>query len=197
VETAAMADDPEIDQDPMKYIYPITSEQWNAKGQDGKYINHRHQILLDEGYDGDHSFEFRYACRGDYRDGDLINDTSEPTGEVDGNGDPITEDTLQFDINRKTWEAFYEWIITADKAQFQAEAKQWFVPSAIEFFYAFTHYYTMMDNRAKNTFWHWGKRYISTNDANGVNYTAANTAAETAQAAYDEAASNLAAIEEV
>ena len=32
--------------------------------------------LVTEPFDGDHSFELRYACRGDYRDGDRINDTN-------------------------------------------------------------------------------------------------------------------------
>jgi len=53
--------------------------------------------------------------------------------------------------------AFYEWLITSTNEQYVAEARQWFVPEAMEFFYAFTHYYTMMDNRAKNTFWHFAK----------------------------------------
>jgi len=53
--------------------------------------------------------------------------------------------------------AFYEWLVTSTEQQYITEAKQWFVPSAMEFFYAYTHYYTMMDNRAKNTFWHFAK----------------------------------------
>jgi len=68
-----MADNTTIDQDPMKYVYPITSEQWNAKDGNGQYINYRHKTLSTEEFDGDHSFEFRYACCGHYRDGDLIN----------------------------------------------------------------------------------------------------------------------------
>ena len=150
VETQAMADDPNIDQDPMKYIYPITSEQWNAVDGNGQYINYRHKTLSTEGFDGDHSFEFRYACCGHYRDGDLIN----PYNEEDPQ---YAIDIAQGETNRAVWEAFYEWIVTSTKEQFRSEAALWFVPSAIEFFYAFTHYYTMMDNRAKNTFWHFAK----------------------------------------
>ena len=163
VETQTMADNPNIDQDPMKYIYPITSEQWNAKDGNGQYINYRHKTLSSEAFDGDHSFEFRYACKGDYRDGDLINDTN--GNSTVPNTDPetmaekpyLTNDEVQFDLNRQVWEAFYEWIVTSTREQFKNEATLWFVPSAIEFFYAFTHYYTMMDNRAKNTFWHFAK----------------------------------------
>lgn len=129
---------------PMEYIYPITSSEWNVKLGDN-YVNYKHHTLVTEEFDGDHSFEFRYACRGDYRDGDLIN-------ESDGQ-----DDDAQFDLNHDVMLAFYEWLITSTEEQYAAEAPQWFVKSAMEFFYAFTHYYTMMDNRAKNTFWHFAK----------------------------------------
>ena len=150
VETQAMADNPNIDQDPMKYIYPITSEQWNAKDGSGQYINYRHKTLSTDPFDGDHSFEFRYACCGAFRDGDIINPYDEESPEY-------AEIVSQGETNRAVWEAFYEWIVTSTEQQFRDEAALWFVPSAVEFFYAFTHYYTMMDNRAKNTFWHFAK----------------------------------------
>lgn len=47
--------------------------------------------------------------------------------------------------------------MTASDEEFVQELDQWCVRSAVEFFYAFTHIYTMMDNRAKNTFWHFAK----------------------------------------
>ena len=116
----------------------------NADGSDGEvYVNYRHRMLVSEPFDGDHSFEFRYACKGDYRDGDLVN-------SVEGK----EADKQQEKLNRKVFEAFYSWLVTATDAQYRDEAELWFVPGAMEFFYAFTHYYTMMDNRAKNTFWH-------------------------------------------
>lgn len=174
---------PRTNPNPMDYVYPITPSQWNIKLGDD-YLNRKHQTLVKEKFDGDHSFEFRYACMGDYRDGDLINDT---TGLA----------KAQENINHQKVLDFYEWLVTATEEEYEDEAADWFVPEAMEFFYAFTHYYTMMDNRAKNTFWHWGKRYISSNDANGANYTAAASAASTAQTAYDEAAANLADVESV
>ena len=149
----------------MQFIWGLSDEEWNATREptaeeiaaaaeeDGidvrlpngqVYVNYRHRMLYAEPFDGDHSFEFRYACKGDYRDGDLINDT---TGLA----------KAQEKLNIGVFYAFYDWLVMSDDATFKAEASQWIVPSAMEFFYAYTHYYTMMDNRAKNTFWHFAK----------------------------------------
>lgn len=141
---------------PMEYVYPISSSEWNVQVLDPLadtklfadkiiHLNYKHYALDVEEFDGDHSFEFRYACCGDYRDGDLINKTA---GQ---------DDDAQFDLNHGVMLAFYEWLITATEEQYVAEAEQWFIKPAMEFFYAYTHYYTMMDNRAKNTFWHFAK----------------------------------------
>ena len=123
---------------PDKFVYPITQEEWESPD------NMRRWCLYNEGFDGDHSFEPRYACCGDYRDGKLVNDTS-------GRG------KAQVALNNEVWRAFYRWVVTSTDEEFVNELDQWCVRSAVEFFYAFTHIYTMMDNRAKNTFWHFAK----------------------------------------
>ena len=123
---------------PSSFVYPITEAEWNNEN------NMRHWAIYNEAFDGDHSFEPRYACCGDYRDGKLVNDTS-------GRG------KAQVKINNNVWRAFYRWVITSTDQEFVDELDQWVVRSAAEFFYAYTHMYTMMDNRAKNTFWHFAK----------------------------------------
>ena len=123
---------------PQSFVYPITRDEWENEN------NMRHWCMYNEGFDGDHSFEPRYACCGDYRDGKLVNDTS-------GRG------KAQVELNNNVWRAFYRWVITSTDDEFKNELDQWCVRSAVEFFYAFTHIYTMMDNRAKNTFWHFAK----------------------------------------
>jgi len=123
---------------PQSFIYPITKEEWEDED------NMRRWCIYNEGFDGDHSFEARYACCGDYRDGKLVNDTS-------GRGKE------QMKLNEGVWRAFYRWVITSTDDEFKKELDEWCVRSAVEFFYAFTHMYTMMDNRAKNTFWHFAK----------------------------------------
>ena len=123
---------------PQSFVYPITLEEWENEN------NMRYWCMYNEGFDGDHSFEPRYACCGDYRDGKLVNDTT-------GRG------KAQVALNNDVWRAFYRWVITSTDDEFKNELDQWCVRSAVEFFYAFTHMYTMMDNRAKNTFWHFAK----------------------------------------
>ena len=140
IETFTLATDgsPVSVEKPQSFVYPITEAEWNNEN------NMRHWTLYNEDFDGDHSFEPRYACCGDYRDGKLVNDT--------GNGGKS-----QIALNNEVWKAFYRWVVTSTDEEFVNELDQWCVRSAVEFFYAFTHYYTMMDNRAKNTFWHFAK----------------------------------------
>ena len=151
---------PRTNPNPMDYIYPISPSQWNVKFGD-EYLNRKHMTLLTEEFDGDHSFEFRYACCGDYRDGDRINDThgdsDVPIDSEDLTKGYKTKDDVQEELNHDVVLAFYEWLVTSNPEQYRTEAPQWFVKNAMEFFYAYTHYYTMMDNRAKNTFWHFAK----------------------------------------
>ena len=120
-----------------QFIYPIPKDSWNTN-------NYRYQTLYTEGFDGDHSFEPRYACCGNYRDGKLVN------------GDKTIYEP-QINKNNNVWRAFYRWVITSSDDEFVQELKEWCVPEAVNYFYAFTHIYTMIDNRAKNTFWHFAK----------------------------------------
>lgn len=140
IETFTIAEDgsPVSVEKPQSFVYPVTLAEWENEK------NMRHWALYNEAFDGDHSFEPRYACCGDYRDGKLVNDTT-------GHGEE------QIAINNEVWRAFVRWLITATDEEFTAELDEWCVRSAVEFFYAFTHMYTMMDNRAKNTFWHFAK----------------------------------------
>lgn len=129
----------------VDYLFPINYDtEWAAVDSEGRPLNMRYWALSNEGFDGDHSFEMRYACKGDYRDGKVVNDT---TGRA----------KAQLKINEKVWREFYTWLITSTNEQFVNELDQWCVKASVDFFYAFTHYYTMMDNRAKNTFWHFAK----------------------------------------
>lgn len=130
-----------------EYIYPITAAEWNAN-------NKRYYTLYNEAFDGDHSFEPRYACCGDYRDGKFVNSTH---GQGETTEEKLASDTAQLALNESVWRAFYRWVITSTDEQFISELEQWVVKSAATYWYAFTHYFTMMDNRAKNTFWHFAK----------------------------------------
>ena len=131
------------------YVYPLDTPQlkalWEATDPEtGEYLNKNHWSLVNEPYDGDHSFEMRYAFYGNFRDGKLVNGNKEESKAIQKR-------------NSKVWQAFYSWVVTASNEEFVRDLDQWCVRSAVEFWYAFTHYYTMMDNRAKNTFWHFAK----------------------------------------
>ena len=135
--------------DPYDYVFPLDTPElkamWNATDpQTGAYLNKNHWALVNEPYDGDHSFEMRYAFCGNFRDGKLVNGNKAESKAIQAR-------------NSKVWQAFYSWVVTSSNEEFVQDLDQWCVRSAVEFWYAFTHYYTMMDSRAKNTFWHFAK----------------------------------------
>lgn len=88
---------------------------------------------------GSESYEFRYEKKG------------------------ITEEERQANID--AWRDFYKFVVTSDDEKFKADFEKYFVKDSALYFYLFTERYLMVDNRAKNSFWHYGKVWYSVEEA--------------------------------
>ena len=106
-------------------------------------------ILLNDDFSEDYTYGFRY-----------LNDDEDPE---------------QIAKAKEKWIEFYRFVtrdLTTNGVedpqkieQWKKDFSNWFIEDAAFYFYLFTLRYTMVDNRAKNTFWHYGK--VATTNEDG------------------------------
>lgn len=111
--------------------------------------------------EGNSAYDYLYADY-KYKDGEFKSFGSE-SYEFRYEKKGITEEERQ--VNIDAWREAYKFVVTSDDETFKSDFSKYFVQDSILYFYLFTERYTMPDNRAKNSFYHYGKAWYTLSEA--------------------------------
>ncbi len=116
-------------------------------------------ILEHDDFSEDFNYGWRYIT--EYEKGDEVDGTEITEEQADELNEAVQAPA------RQVWKDFYRFItrdLTTDGvedsakiAAWKTEFADWFILDSALYYYLFTLRYTMVDNRAKNSFWHYGK----------------------------------------
>ena len=148
--------------DPKEHIVEITDADKPLCGfQTGKENNAI--CPVDEWTTGNTAYDILYSTEYVYDEEGAFESFGGATFEFRYEMEDITEEQREVNIN--AWRDLYKFIVTSTDEEFYAHLKDYFVVDSALYYYLFTERYTMVDNRAKNSFWHYGKVYISNEEA--------------------------------
>lgn len=117
---------------------------------------------VEEWCEGNSVYDILYSTDYVYEDGEFASFAG-TSYEFRYEMDDITEEQREVNIN--VWRDFYSFLATSTDEEIYANLKKYFVVDSALYYYLFTERYTMVDSRAKNSFWHYGKAYISEEEA--------------------------------
>lgn len=119
-------------------VYPIDPSEWTVgnSAYDSLYADEFDEKAADKKANG---LADTYGWRYIYEDG---------TDEENAEAKAYVE---------QKWKDFYEFVVTSTDEEFKEHLGDWCVLNSVMYYYLFTLRYTMTDNHAKNSFWHYGK----------------------------------------
>lgn len=148
--------------DPKEHVVEITDADKPLCGfQTGKENNAI--CSVEEWTTGNTAYDILHSTEYVYDEEGKFESFGGKTFEFRYEMEDITEEQREENIN--TWRDLYKFIVTSTDEEFYVHLKDYFVVDSALYFYLFTERYTMVDNRAKNSFWHYGKVYISNAEA--------------------------------
>ena len=83
-------------------------------------------------------------------------------------GDDDEENAEVFDYCKQKWIELYRFITTSTNEEFKNRFEDYFVKDTALYYYLFTTRYCMIDNRSKNSFWHYSKTGEVDSDGNPI-----------------------------